>query len=93
MKRTIENSLGFRIERLRRYLRVSHTCIANLIFEPKRSRQYVSEIEHDEKSITVDELKRLAVLFCLPGYDYQYLLDVEKYKTIACFKLPDEIIS
>lgn len=86
--RTVKTSIGFRIERLRRYLRVSQEGVGKTL--GGRSRQYVADIEKDERSPTMDELKLIAVMFRLPNFDISYLVYPEKYLEMGRFKITGE---
>lgn len=87
--KTVQNSLGFRIERLMKYLRLSQTMTGQTIFQG-RTRQYVASILRDERSPTALELKFLAILFRLPDFDIKYLIDPKEYLAMGRFKIAGE---
>lgn len=74
-------AVGQRVKRLLKYLRISQTIVAKEVFG-NRTRQYVADRVNGKKPFVLLELKALAILFCLPEWSIEYLLDEDKYKTL-----------
>ncbi len=86
----IDDRLGDRIASLRKYLRISQTLIGKDVFSGK-SRQYIANIENNDRIPSEQELKMLAMLFRLPKFDTTFLTDKVKYDKVCNFKLSSEL--